>query len=73
LILEDRRQDAMRGIPQDAVSDVVAVEWKEVHCWNILEDMVAILKEKAHHIHYGAIPWQAMLKLFHDIPKYQID
>jgi len=26
LILEDRRQDAMRGIPQDAVSDVVAVE-----------------------------------------------
>ena len=26
LILEDRRQDGMRGIPQDAVSDVVAVE-----------------------------------------------
>lgn len=26
LILEDRRQDAMRGIPQDAVSDIVAVE-----------------------------------------------
>lgn len=26
LILEDRRQDAMRGITQDAVSDVVAVE-----------------------------------------------
>ena len=26
LILEDRRQDAMRGIPQDVVSDVVAVE-----------------------------------------------
>jgi predicted RNase H-like HicB family nuclease len=26
LILEDRRQDAMREIPQDAVSDVVAVE-----------------------------------------------
>ncbi|MBN1804992.1 MAG: type II toxin-antitoxin system HicB family antitoxin [Sedimentisphaerales bacterium] len=26
LILEDRRQDAMRGIPQDAVADVVAVE-----------------------------------------------
>ena len=26
LILEDRRQDAMRGIPKDAVSDVVAVE-----------------------------------------------
>ncbi|MCK5505849.1 MAG: type II toxin-antitoxin system HicB family antitoxin [Thermodesulfovibrionia bacterium] len=26
LILEDRRRDAMRGIPQDAVSDVVAVE-----------------------------------------------
>jgi len=26
LILEDRRQDAMRGIPQDAVSDVVVVE-----------------------------------------------
>ena len=26
LILEDRRQDGMRGIPQDAVSDIVAVE-----------------------------------------------
>ena len=26
LILDDRRRDAMRGIPQDAVSDVVAVE-----------------------------------------------
>jgi len=26
LILEDRRQDAIIGIPQDAVSDVVAVE-----------------------------------------------
>ncbi len=26
LILEDRRQDAMRGIPEDAVSEVVAVE-----------------------------------------------
>jgi len=26
LILEDRRQDAMRGLPQDAVSEVVAVE-----------------------------------------------
>jgi predicted RNase H-like HicB family nuclease len=26
LILEDRRQDAIRGIPKDAVSDVVAVE-----------------------------------------------
>jgi len=26
LILEDRRQDVMKGIPQDAVSEVVAVE-----------------------------------------------
>jgi predicted RNase H-like HicB family nuclease len=26
LILEDRRQDTMRGISQDAVSEVVAVE-----------------------------------------------
>lgn len=24
-ILEDRRQDAMRGLPEDAISDVVAV------------------------------------------------
>jgi len=26
LILEDRRQDVIKGIPQDAVSEVVAVE-----------------------------------------------
>ncbi|MEC4684380.1 MAG: type II toxin-antitoxin system HicB family antitoxin [Nitrospirota bacterium] len=26
LILEDRRQNGMRGIPQDAISEVVAVE-----------------------------------------------
>jgi len=26
LILEDRREDAIRGIPKDAVSDIVAVE-----------------------------------------------
>ncbi len=26
LILEDRRQDVMKGIPQDAVSEVVAIE-----------------------------------------------
>ncbi len=26
LILEDRRQDAMKGIPQDAVTEVMAVE-----------------------------------------------
>ena len=26
LILEDRRQDVMKGIPQDAVSEVMAVE-----------------------------------------------
>ena len=25
LILEDRRQDAMRGLPEDAIRDVVAV------------------------------------------------
>ncbi len=26
LILEDRRQDVMKGLPQDAISEVVAVE-----------------------------------------------
>ena len=26
LILEDRRQDAMRGIPQDAVAEVLAIK-----------------------------------------------
>ena len=26
LILEDRRQDAVRGLPEDAVSEVLAVE-----------------------------------------------
>ena len=26
LILEDRRQDALRGVPQDAIQDVVTVE-----------------------------------------------
>ncbi len=27
LILEDRRQDAMRGVPQDVLTEVVAVEY----------------------------------------------
>jgi len=31
--------------------------------------MVATLKEKAHHIHYGVTRWQAMLKLSPDMPK----
>jgi len=26
LILEDRRQDALRGVPQDAIKDVVVVQ-----------------------------------------------
>ena len=29
LILEDRRIDTLRGLPQDAVSEKIAVGWKE--------------------------------------------
>ena len=32
LILEDRRAEAMRGIPADAIQDIVAVSWNAGHC-----------------------------------------
>ena len=42
LILEDRRQDALRGMPEDAIRDEVLVSWNGIRFFGICEKMVAI-------------------------------
>jgi len=42
LILEDRRQDALRGMPEDAIRDEVLVSCNGIHFFGICEKMVAI-------------------------------
>jgi predicted RNase H-like HicB family nuclease len=39
LILEDRRRDALRGVPEDAIRGVVVVQWNEVRSWSTYENM----------------------------------
>lgn len=55
LILDDRRSDVMRGVPEGAIREVVTIEWKGILCLNICASMVAFLKERAVLIHYGVI------------------
>jgi predicted RNase H-like HicB family nuclease len=47
LILEDRREDSLRGVPADAERDTVIVEWSGAACFSISEgwyEGAAILK-----------------------------
>jgi predicted RNase H-like HicB family nuclease len=42
LILEDRRQDALRGIPPDAELEIVTVKCNQALCSSTCADMAAI-------------------------------
>ena len=42
LILQDRLEDALRGVPDDAERDIVVVPWREVLFYDTSDDMVAI-------------------------------
>jgi predicted RNase H-like HicB family nuclease len=46
LILEDRREDALRGVPPDAIRETVTVKRSGAHCSSTYGGMVAISKEK---------------------------
>jgi predicted RNase H-like HicB family nuclease len=53
LILEDRREDALRGVPPDAIRETVTVKRSGAHCSSTYGGMVAISKEKEVLIRYG--------------------
>src|SRR4029450_429968 len=54
LILEDRREDALRGVPADAIQETVDVEGSETFCSDIYVGMVATSSEKDGSTPYGA-------------------
>jgi hypothetical protein len=56
LILEDRREDALRGTPPDAIRDKVTIGWNEMHCFVIFEKMDATSNVKVGPIPCGWIP-----------------
>ena len=53
LVLEDRRQDALRGLPDDAIRDVVAISSRDKLSCGICVGMAATSREKADHILFG--------------------
>ena len=42
LILEDRREDALRGVPPEAIRETVVVQRNGAACFAICADMVAV-------------------------------
>ena len=42
LILEDRREDGLRGLPPDAIRDTVSIKLREAPSFYICEGMAAI-------------------------------
>ena len=42
LILEDRREDGLRGLPPDAIRDTVSIKRREAPSFNICEGTAAI-------------------------------
>ena len=42
LILEDRREDGLRGLPPDAIRDTVSIKRREALSFNICEGTAAI-------------------------------
>lgn len=53
LILKERRRDSMRGLPEDAICDIITVSWKDSPSLDIYENMVVILREKEKRILCG--------------------
>jgi predicted RNase H-like HicB family nuclease len=73
LILEDRREDALRGAPEDAIRETVLVQWNAALCWDTCVSMVATSKEKAQSIRYGPTQGQETLKQSLGTLKYLIN
>ena len=73
LILDDRRKDGLRGIPENAERIVVSVERSDRNLLSILENMGVILSGKENPILSGAIHRPATLKQFPGILKFQIN
>jgi len=55
LILEDRREDSLRGVPEDAIRDVVSVVCNDMFCSSTYVDMVVTSNAKVVSILYGEI------------------
>ena len=55
LILEDRKADVLRGLPEDAIRDTVTVGWNDAILSEGWELPDAILNGKEHPIHFGLI------------------
>lgn len=73
LILEDRREDSLRGIPPGAIKDVVVIEWSVVLFLGTLGDMAVILSVRGVLIPYGVIHKLGRLKQFQGIQKSLTD
>lgn len=73
LIMEERRRDSMRGLPDDAICDIITISWKDKPSFGTYEDMVVILREKERHIPCGWTHLQERLKLYPDMPKSPIN
>ncbi len=69
LILEDRREDALRGVPPEAERATVIVEPSS----DICAETAATSSEKEVHTRYGAIQPPALSRLSPGIPSSQTD
>ena len=56
LIFSDRREDALRSVPDDAIQEVIAIELSVEICWDIFGNTAAILNAKVRLTRCGAIP-----------------
>jgi len=69
LILEDHREDIIRGLPDDAIQEKVLIGWNG-GIFNVnWEKLVAIWKEKGLLIPYGSIQKMVLWKRFLAIMK----
>lgn len=69
LILEGRKADILRGLPEDAIQDKVLIGWKD-ETWNEgWELQAATLNGKKVLISFGLIQKMGRWKLSLDIPK----
>ena len=69
LILEDRRADILRGLPDDAIQDKVMIGWNDEIWSDDWESRVAIWNGKESHIHFELIQRTERRKLSPGIPR----
>ncbi len=53
LILEDRRESALNGIPTNAIKEIIKLSWKDGRFFNIFDIMDVTWKGKVLTTHYG--------------------